>query len=314
VLGARAAFIGGCAGTSNVAAGMKYGIPVRGTHAHSWIQAFPSELEAFRAYVRSFPDSALLLVDTYNVLESGVPNAIRVARELDQAGHRLTGVRLDSGDLAYLSRRARAMLDAAGFKDAVVMASGDLDEYLIRDIKNQGAAIGAWGVGTRLITAYDDPALGGVYKLAATAVDGEFKPEIKISENPSKVTNPGVKEVARLYNGENGRAVADLILLAGEELDPSRPLTIFDPEHTWKRKTLYPFTYKKLLTPVLRDGVPVYAFPPLEAIRRHAASDLATFSPEHRRLVNPHRYFVDLSLPLWELKQALLRQGRANGG
>lgn len=310
ILGARAAFVGGCVATSNMVAGKLWGIPVKGTQAHSWVQAFPDELESFRAYARAFPDSCLLLVDTYNVLESGMPHALQVAAELREAGHRFVGIRLDSGDLTYLSNRARAMLDQAGFTDAMILASGDLDEFLIRDIKAQGASISAWGVGTKLITAYDDPALGGVYKLAAKEVDGKFKPELKISENPAKVTNPGVKEVARLYNG-HGRAVADLIMLQGEELDTSRPLTIFDPEHTWKRKTLFPFSYRKLMVPVFRGGQLVYEFPPLPEIQRHAIADLATFSPEHRRLVNPHRYFVDLSLPLWELKQALLRQGRA---
>lgn len=311
ILGARAAFIGGAVATSNVAASQLWGIPVRGTQAHSWVQAFPDELEAFRAYARAFPDSCLLLVDTYNVLESGMPHALQVASELREAGYRLAGIRLDSGDLAYLSKRARAMLDQAGFQDAVILATGDLDEYLIRDIKAQGSAVSAWGVGTKLITAYDDPALGGVYKLVAKQVDGRFQPEIKISENPAKITNPGVKNVSRLYNG-HGRAVADLIMLQGEELDPGRPLTIFDPDHTWKRKTLSHFTYRQLLVPVLRGGSLVYPFPPLTEVRRHAAADLATFSPEHRRLVNPHRYFVDLSLPLWEMKQALLRQGRSN--
>jgi len=311
VLGARAAFIGGAVATSNVAAGQLWGIPVRGTQAHSWVQAFADELEAFRAYARAFPSSCLLLVDTYNVLESGMPHALQVASELRDAGYRLAGIRLDSGDLAYLSKRVRVMLDQAGFQDAIILGTGDLDEYLIRDIKAQGSAVSAWGVGTKLITAYDDPALGGVYKLAAKEAGGRLQPEIKISENPAKITNPGVKKVARLYNG-HGRAVADLIMLQGEELDPGKPLTIFDPDHTWKRKTLVHFTYRQLLVPVLRSGRLVYQLPALTEVRGHAAADLATFSPEHRRLVNPHRYFVDLSLPLWELKQSLLRQGRPN--
>ncbi len=312
VWGARASYIAGCTATSNVLAGYRYGIPVRGTHAHSWVQAFPTELEAFQAYARAFPKNCLLLVDTYNVMKSGIPNALKVADTLRKDGHKFVGIRLDSGDLAYLSTWARKRLDEAGFSDATILASGDLDEYLIREIKNQGAAIDAWGVGTRLITAYDDPALGGVYKLVAKEIDGVLHPELKISENPAKITNPGIKQVARLYTSDGKRAVADLLMLHDEKLDTDAPLTIFHPDYTWKRKTLERFSCRPLLIPVIRDGQCVYSLPSLEQVRQYCQEELSSFSPEHRRLVNAHTYFVDLSLSLWQLKQDLLRQGGAH--
>jgi len=305
VLGARAAFIGGCQSTSNVLAGQRFGIPVAGTQAHSWIQSFPSELEAFRAYARTFPDNCLLLVDTYNVLRSGVPNAIKVGQELKAQGKRLKGIRIDSGDLAYLSREARKMLDEAGFEDAIIVASNDLDEETIWSIRNQGAPIDSWGVGTRLITSIDFPALGGVYKLAAIEEDGVFSPRIKVSENIAKITNPGIKKVVRFYNKE-GKALADLIALEDEVFPENQPLTIFDPVETWKRKTLRNFKTRELMVPVFRGGKRVIDLPPLAEIQAYARKELDTLWEEVRRLKNPHKYIVDLSQKLYDLRQKLL--------
>ena len=254
IYGARAAMIGGCVGTSNVYAGKLFDVPVSGTMAHSWVMNFPSELEAFRAYAKSFPDNCLLLVDTYDTLRSGVPNAVTVFRELRAAGHEPKGIRLDSGDLAYLSKAARAMLDEAGFENAVICASGDLDETLIRSLKAQGARIDTWGVGTKLITSADMPALGGVYKLAAVYEGGREVPKIKLSDTTEKITNPGVKEVYRLYDRPTGKAIADLITRAGEKIDETRPLTIFHPVDTWKRMTLTDFTVRRLREPLFAAG------------------------------------------------------------
>ncbi|MBP1759248.1 MAG: putative nicotinate phosphoribosyltransferase [Firmicutes bacterium] len=305
ILGARAAFIGGCQSTSNVLAGMRYGVPVSGTQAHSWIQCFPTELEAFRAYARTFPDRCLLLVDTYNVLESGVPNAIKVGLELEAEGHHFLGIRLDSGDLTYLSRVARRMLDEAGLKDAIIVASNDLDEETIFAIRAQGAAINSWGVGTHLITSKDNPSLGGVYKLAAEGERGVFHPRLKVSENIAKITNPGIKKVVRFYD-RAGKAMADLIALEDEVFEGKDSLTIFDPIQTWKRKTLTNFHTRELLTPVFRSGKRVYDLPNLAEIQTYAQKELDTFWDEVKRLTNPHRYIVDLSTNLFELKQQLL--------
>ena len=307
IYGARAAMIGGCKATSNVLAGQMFNLPVKGTHAHSWVQSFPSELEAFRAYANAFPDSCLLLVDTYDTLRSGVPNAIQVGKELREKGHELLGIRLDSGDLAYLSKKARKMLDEAGFPDAIISASSDLDEYLIRDLKNQGAKISLWGVGTNLITSKECPSLGGVYKLVAKEQEGTFIPKIKISENPSKITNPGFKKTVRLYDKESKKAIADLIMLAEEILDESQPLTIFHPEQTWKRKVLTHYIAKNLLVPVFVEGQQVYSSPSVLEIQRYCAEDLMTFWDEYTRLRNPQEYFVDLSQGLYDLKQELLK-------
>ncbi|MBX5435681.1 MAG: nicotinate phosphoribosyltransferase [Alicyclobacillaceae bacterium] len=308
VFGARAAFIGGCAGTSNVMAGQSFGIPVVGTQSHSWIQSFPSELEAFRAYAETFPDQTVLLVDTYDVLRSGVPNAIMVAKELEQRGHRLKAIRIDSGDLAYLSKRARAMLDAAGLDYVGIIASSDLDEATIRELVIQGAEITSWGVGTRLITSYGCPALGAVYKLVAQEVNGVLEPRIKVSENAGKVTNPGKKKVLRLY--VDGQASADLICLDDEEYDPAQPLELFDPVHTYKRKTIQHYEIEPLLVPVFLGGRLVYPLPSLGEIRRRAVESLSRFASEVLRPINPHEYHVDLSKPLWDLKQRLLHQMR----
>ena len=305
VLGARAAFIGGCKSTSNVQAGMKHGIPVSGTQAHSWIQCFPSELEAFRAYARTFPDLCLLLVDTYNVLKSGVPNAIKVGLELEAEGHHFLGIRLDSGDLTYLSKEARRMLDEAGLKDAIIVASNDLDEETIFAIRTQGAAINSWGVGTNLITSKGNPSLGGVYKLAAEGEQGDFQPRLKVSENIDKITNPGIKKVVRFYD-RAGKAMADLIALEDEVFAEGKPLTIFDPIQIWKRKTLTNFKTRELLIPVFRGGKRVYELPALQEIQGYAQKELGTLWDEVKRLTNPHRYIVDLSSNLFELKQQLL--------
>ena len=310
IYGARAAIIGGCVGTSNVLTGQMYGIPAMGTHAHSWVMSFPTELEAFRKYAELFPTSCLLLVDTYDTLRSGVPNAITVFRELRERGYEPKGIRLDSGDLAYLSREARKMLDAAGFPETTICASGDLDENLIRDLKLQGACIDTWGVGTKLITSEDSPSLGGVYKLSAEYVDGRVVPKIKISENPAKITNPGVKKLYRIYDKSNGMAVADLIALEQEHYDESQPLTIYDPVNTWKSMTLTNYTMKDLHVPLFKNGKRVYDSPALMDIRQHCEEDLATFWDQYKRLLNPYRYKVDLSDSLWMLKNSMIQQLR----
>lgn len=315
VYGARAAIIGGCVATSNVLCGRMFGVPVRGTHAHSWIMSFPDELAAFRAYSEVFPDACILLVDTYDTLKSGVPNAIRVFGEMRERGLPLQnyGIRLDSGDFAYLSKKARAMLDDAGFTSAVISASSDLDEYMIRDLKLQGAEISVWGVGTNLITSQDCPSFGGVYKLAAeTENGGELKPAIKLSEEPEKVTNPAVKKVIRIYDRRSGKIKADLIALDTETVDTSRDLTIFDPLATWKRMTLRggSFTVREPLAPVLIGGECVYESPGVPRIREYCLKEQASLWDEFRRLVKPQVIPVDLSQALWDLKQQMIRDIR----
>lgn len=306
IYGARAAIIGGCTSTSNVMTGEMFGIAARGTHAHSWVMSFEHEIDAFRAYANIFPDSCLLLVDTYDTLKSGVPNAIKVFEELREKGHKPVGIRLDSGDLAYLSKKARTMLDAAGFTEARIFASSDIDEWLIRDMKLQGARIDVWGVGTKLITSDGCPALGGVYKLAAEMLDGKEIPKIKVSDNVEKITNPGYKKLLRIYNNASGKAIADLIALDGEVIDEPKPLVIFHPVDTWKRMRLTDYHTKELLVPVFVDGKQVYNTPPLMDIQEYARQDLATFWDETKRLVNPQEYKVDLSQKLYELKRKLL--------
>lgn len=307
IYGARAAIIGGCNATSNVLTGQMFDIPVSGTHAHSWVMSFPDEVSAFRAYAKIFPDSCLLLVDTYDTLRSGVPNAITVFKELRAAGYEPKGIRLDSGDLAYLSKKARAMLDAAGFPNAVIAASSDLDEFLIRDLKTQGACISVWGVGTRLITSEGNPALGGVYKMSGEVVNGTLVPKIKISDNPAKVTNPGYKKVFRLYD-RDGMAVADLIALEYETIDTSKPLRIFDPVQTYKNMTLTDFTVRELLVPIFVGGKQVYECPDIHEIAAYAKKEFASMWDEYKRLLMPHTYKVDLSDSLYDLKQRLLRE------
>lgn len=309
-LGARAAVIGGCVGTSNVLCAKKYDIPALGTHAHSWIMSFDDEYTAFKTYAQLYPNNATLLVDTYDTLRSGVPNAIKVFDELKAQGAmpEKYGIRLDSGDLAYLSKRARKMLDDAGYKDATICASSDLDEYLIDSLKAQGAAIDSWGVGTNLITSKDCPAFGGVYKLAAVEKNGEFIPKIKLSENEWKITNPGDKTVFRIYDKENGKLKADVIALVGETIDEDKELLLFDPVSTWKRTLLKPgtFTVREIPVQVFKDGKCVYESPSVMEICDICKKELNTVWEESKRLVNPHRVHVDLSQKLWDLKQELL--------
>lgn len=309
-LGARAAVIGGCVGTSNVLCAKKYGIPALGTHAHSWIMSFEDELTAFRAYASLYPENATLLVDTYDTLRSGVPNAIQVFTEMRDSGKmpKKYGIRLDSGDLAYLSKKARKMLDNAGFTDASICASSDLDEYLIDSLKTQGAAINSWGVGTNLITSKDCPAFGGVYKLAAIKKDGKFIPKIKLSENTWKITNPGNKTIYRVYDKSEGKIKADLICLADEKYSEDEPLLLFDPVSTWKKTNLAPGTYtlRELLVPIFKDGKCVYTSPEVMDIRDYCQTEQNSLWDETRRLINPHNIYVDLSNKLWQLKNQLL--------
>ncbi|MDR1913644.1 MAG: nicotinate phosphoribosyltransferase [Clostridiales bacterium] len=309
--GARAAVVGGCAASSNVLAGKKFNIPIRGTHAHSWVMSFEEELTAFRAYANCFPDRCVLLVDTYDTLRSGVPNAIKVFSELKEQGELSAGygIRLDSGDLAYMSKRARLMLDEAGFKDALITASGDLDEYLISQLKLQDAKIDTWGVGTNLITSRDCPSLGGVYKLVCEYdPDGVSIPKIKLSENLDKVTNPGDKKIIRLYDVRTNKFKADLITLVDEIVDPSKDLTIFDPRATWKRLTLEAGTFKtrELLIPVIVNGKQIYTPPHISQISEYRETELNSLWDEYKRLVNPQIAFVDLSQKLYDLKQEMI--------
>ena len=311
--GARAAVIGGCIGTSNVLTGKMFDVPVLGTHAHSWIMSFPDEYTAFKTYAELYPGACTLLVDTYDTLKSGVPNAIRVVKEMQEAGKvsGRYGIRLDSGDLAYLSKEARKMLDAAGFEDAVIAASSDLDEYLIDSLKSQGAAITSWGVGTNLITSKDCPAFGGVYKLAAVKTgDGEFVPKIKLSENTEKITNPGNKTVYRIYEKTNGKLKADLISLVDDVFDESKDLVIFDPQATWKKTHLKGGTYtmKELMVKVFDKGECIYQSPSVMEIREFCKKEQETLWDETRRLVNPHEVYVDLSDRLYAMKTKLLNE------
>ena len=309
IYGARAAVIGGCSSTSNVYAGREFGIPVSGTMAHSWVMNFGSELEAFRAYAESFPENCLLLVDTYDTLRSGVPNAIRVFRELRAKGYEPKGIRLDSGDLAYLSKEARKMLDAAGFENAVICASGDLDENSIRSLKAQGAKIDLWGVGTKLITSADLPALGGVYKLAAVyGEDGKEIPKIKLSDTREKITNPSFKEVWRIYDGKTGKAIADYIVRAGEEVDTNEPLELFHPVETWKRMTIENFSVRNIRETWIREGERLIYSKPLKEINAYFNSEYARFWEEYTRLDMPHIYKVDLSPALHSLKTEMMHR------
>ena len=308
VLGARAAYIAGAAGTSCTICGEQFGVPLAGTMAHSWVQTFDDEFEAFKAYADAYPDSTVLLVDTYNTLKSGVPNAIRVANEvLIPTGHRLRGIRIDSGDLTYLTINAREMLDAAGLNDCRITVSNALDEYIIRDLIQQGAMIDSFGVGERLITARAEPVFGGVYKLSAIEKKGEIVPRMKFSDNVGKVTNPGNKEVWRFYDKATGKAVADLLTIAGEVIDESQPYEIFDPLHTYKRKTLNNYTVQKLLKPIFVGGRLVYSRVPIDESRAHCARELEKLWESVRRFENPQTYFVDLSQKLWDIKDQLLR-------
>ncbi len=307
ILGARAAYIGGCTGTACVIADELYGVPATGTMAHSWVQMFDSELEAFEEYCRVYPNGAVLLVDTYNVLKSGVPNAIKAFDNiLKPRGARPVGIRLDSGDIAYLSIEARKMLDAAGYPDCKIVASNSLDEHIITDLINQGAKVDLFGVGERLITASSEPVFGGVYKLCATEEDGVITPKIKISENVVKITNPHYKKLYRIFDNKTGKAAADLICVHDERIDETKPLELFDPDFTWKRKTVTDFTAKELQVPVFLNGKCVYKSPSIGNIREYCAEQLGTLWESVLRFENPHTYYVDLSQRLWDIKQKLL--------
>jgi len=309
-LGARAAVIGGCMGTSNVLSAKLFDLPALGTHAHSWIMSFDDELTSFRKYAELYPHNTTLLVDTYDTLRSGVPNAIKVFQELRDIGRMPDkyGIRLDSGDLAYLSKKSRRMMDAAGFSDATITASSDLDEYLIDSLKTQGARIDSWGVGTKLITSRDCPSFGGVYKLAAIHRNGQFIPKIKLSENQWKITNPGDKKIYRIYEKESGKVKADLITLADEVFTSDNSLLLFDQLATWKKTYLEPdsYTLRELLVPIFLSGKCVYNSPSVMDIREYCIKEQDSLWDEARRLINPHNIYVDLSVKLYRMKTDLL--------
>ncbi|MBP3336779.1 MAG: nicotinate phosphoribosyltransferase [Clostridia bacterium] len=309
IFGTRAAFVAGCSGTARAISDRNYQIPALGTMAHSWVQLFDSEYEAFRAYAETYPDNCILLIDTYNVLKSGILNAIKVFKEvIVPKGFRPKGVRIDSGDITYLSKKIRKMLDDAGFPDCTITASNSLDEYIIRDTLVQGAKIDMFGVGERLITSKSEPVFGGVYKLCAVEKDGEIIPKIKISENIEKITNPSFKQVYRLYEKDSGKAIADVLTLHDEEIDDKKPYEIFDPEHTWKRRTITDFKAEKLLVPIFKNGKKVYESPSVHEIKSFCAQQVDTLWDEVKRFENPHKYYVDLSPKLWEIKQDLLKK------
>lgn len=309
VLGARAAYIAGVSSTSCTICGQHFGIPLSGTMAHSWVQLFDSEYEAFKAYAQSYSSKTLLLVDTYNVIKSGLPNAIRVAHEvLEPMGERLRGIRIDSGDLTYLTQEARRMLDEEGLTDCRITVSNALDEYLIRDLILQGACIDSFGVGERLITSRAEPVFGGVYKLSATEKNGKIIPKMKISENFGKVTTPCNKEINRFYDKTTGKALADVITIVGEMIDESKPYVIFDPIQTWKKKTLTHFTVRKLLAPVFVGGKCVYEQPSIEEMREYCAQEVESLWESVKRFENPQTYYVDLSVDLWNVRNEILHQ------
>lgn len=302
--GARAAYIGGCRSTSNVLAGQMFGIEVKGTHSHSWVMSFPTEYDAFEAYAKVYPDSCLLLVDTYDTLKSGVPNAIRVFNKLKAGGHKPLGIRLDSGDLAYLSRQARKMLDEAGFTEAKIFVSNDIDEKVLLALAQQDAKIDVYGIGTKLITSFNNAALGGVYKLSAIEEDGKMIPKIKVSNSHEKTTNPGLKKTVRIL--VDGMAAADLICLQDDEFDTSKPLTVYHPEQTWKKTTFDKYELKELMVDIFKDGELVYDMPSLKEIGEYCDKSKAEFFPEYRRVTNTQEYKVDLSDNMWKLKHKLL--------
>jgi nicotinate phosphoribosyltransferase len=310
IYGARAAIIGGCTATANVLAGKMFNIPVVGTHAHSWVQKFDNELDAFEAYAKIYPNNCLLLVDTYDVLKSGMPNAIKVFKELKAKGHKPVGIRLDSGDLDYLSKECKNMLTEAGFEDVRITASNDLDEYCISNLKSSGSPINSWGVGTKLITSSDSPSLGGVYKLVASYKDGKYEPKIKISEDPEKITNPGYKKVVRIYNTQ-GHAEADLIMLEDESIDTTKPLTIFHPVYKWKTKTFTNYTIKELLKPLYINGECKYEKKSVIEIQEYTRNELNTLWREYKRLLYPQTYKVDLSEKLCTLKESMLDSNKS---
>lgn len=310
VYGARAAYVGGCCGTACTICDQKFGVPALGTMAHSWVQLFDSEFDAFRAYAKEYPSNCTLLVDTYNVLKSGIPNAIKVFNEvLVPQGYRPAGIRIDSGDITYLSRKARKMLDAAGFEDCKICVSNSLDEYIIRDMLIQGAQVDSFGVGERLITSSSEPVFGGVYKLAGVEnEDGSITPKIKISENVAKITTPCFKDLWRLFDRETGKAIADVITLHGEKIDDSQPYEIFDPEHTWKRKLVENFRAVNLRQQLFKNGESISQPRDLQEIKTYCAAQVDTLWDEVTRFENPHEYYVDLSQNLWDIKNRLISE------
>jgi len=309
VLGARAAYIGGTSGSSCTIADSLYGVPALGTMAHSWVQSFDTEYEAFKKYAQLYPNNCVFLVDTYDTLKSGIPNAIKIFTEIIVPnGYAPGAIRIDSGDAAYLSKEARKMLDAAGLTKTKIVVSNSLDEYTIKDLLIQKAPIDSFGVGERLITSKTEPVFGGVYKLVATEVAGVITPKIKISNNPEKVTTPGFKQVYRLFDKTNNKAIADVITLFDEEINDNEPYVIFDPDHTWKRKKLTDFYAVKLLQPVFEKGTLVYSKPPIEEIREYSNTQVDKLWEESLRFKKPHKYYVDLSQDLWDLKHGLLRE------
>ena len=312
ILGSRAAYIGGCDSTACAVADQVYGVPAGGTMAHSWVQMFDTEYDAFRAYCEVYPNSATLLIDTYNVLESGLPNAIKAFKEvLLPKGITKCAVRIDSGDITYLTKKIRQKLDDAGLTECKIVASNSLDEYIIRELIRQGACIDGFGVGERLITAKSDPVFGGVYKLCAVEnAEGEIQPKIKISENVGKITTPHFKKVYRLRGRETGKAEADLICVYDETVDDTQPIELFDPEHTWKRKVLENFTAEELLVPIFKNGEQVYKLPTIEEIRKHCEEEIEGMWDEVRRFTNPHNYYVDLSEKLWQIKHDMISEHR----
>ena len=316
ILGARAAYIGGCSSTACTISDKMFGIPAVGTMAHSWVQMFDTEYEAFESYCKKYPNNATLLVDTYDVLKSGVPNAIKAFDKVRKPlGFKKCGIRLDSGDITYLSKKARKMLDEAGYTECKIVVSNSLDEVLIRDLMLQGARIDLFGVGERLITAKSNPVFGGVYKLVAVEKNGNIIPKIKISENPEKITNPHFKKVYRIFDNETGTAIADQLCVYDETIDESSPLELFDPVQVWKTKTVTNFTAKELLVPVFKDGECVYESPSIHEIRDYCKAQIMTLWDEVKRFENPHRYYVDLSRKLWDIKQELLmNRGKNNVG
>ncbi|TGA96732.1 nicotinate phosphoribosyltransferase [Sporolactobacillus shoreae] len=308
IYGARAAVIGGCSATANTLAGMMFDIPVSGTMAHSWVQLYDSELEAFRAWSRAYPDQCLVLIDTYNVLKSGLPNAIKVFKELRDKGHEPLGIRIDSGDITYLTKKVRKALDEAGFPKAIIVISNSLDEHIIKDVLAEGAQINSFGVGERLITARSEPVFGGVYKLVAIEKEGNVIPRIKISENEEKITNPGFKKIYRIYEKGADKAIADLICDSEEVIDESKPLTIFDPVYTWKKKTLKNYKAELLRKQIFKTGELCYESPSVVEIRNFAKAQVERQWAEVLRFENPHNYYVDLSPKVWNAKFELLNK------
>ena len=311
IYGARAAYIAGAAGTACTITDRLFNVPALGTMAHSWVQSFDNEYEAFKAYAKAYPENCTLLIDTYNVLKSGVPNAIKVFDEvLKPMGIRPKGVRIDSGDITYLTKKTRKMLDDAGYSDVSIVISNSLDEYIIRDILKQGAEVDSFGVGERLITSKAEPVFGGVYKLVAVENNGQVIPKIKISENVAKITTPCFKNLYRLFSNDTGKAIADVITLHNEVIDDSKEYEIFDPNHTWKRKKVRDFTAKKLLTRIFDNGKCVYDVPDLKDVRDYCMAEIDKIWDEVKRFENPHEYYVDLSQKLWDLKYKLLSENK----